>query len=71
MWLSIRTAMTNRRSLKALIIFADNAKHNQTGRTDEFDAFRHRFVELCPVGGLAFLFFAYFHILNVPIPSYA
>jgi hypothetical protein len=39
---------------------AGNVKHNQTGRTDEYGAFRHRKVELCPVGALAFLFFAYF-----------
>jgi hypothetical protein len=56
--------------LQALVIFSDNAKHNQTGRTDEFGAFRHRFVELCPIGGVAFLFFAQFHVMGMPRPSF-
>ena len=58
-------------SPQALVIFADNAKHNQQGRTDEFGAFRHRLVELCPVGGLAMLFFAVFHILGLSVPNFA
>ncbi|KAL6300578.1 hypothetical protein BKA93DRAFT_829023 [Sparassis latifolia] len=40
-----------------LAALADNAKHNQQGRLDEHGAIRHREVELCPVGGLALLFF--------------
>ena len=52
---------------QARVVFADNAKHNQTGRTDEFGAFRHHLVELCPIGGMAMLFFAIFHILNMDI----
>jgi Centromere DNA-binding protein complex CBF3 subunit, domain 2 len=43
---------------------ADNAKHNQNGRVDENGAIRHRNVEQCPVGGLAMLFYAHFHILH-------
>ncbi|KAK7056117.1 hypothetical protein R3P38DRAFT_1377096 [Favolaschia claudopus] len=54
----------------ALTFIADNAKHNQTGRTDEFGAFRHRFVELCPVGAIALLLFSYFHVRNAPIPNF-
>jgi hypothetical protein len=49
---------------------ADNAKHNQTGRTDEHGALRHRKVELCPVGAVAFLFFTHFHVLGSPVPSF-
>lgn len=56
---------------KALAALADNAKHNQTGRTDEHGALRHRQVELCAVGGLAMLFFAYFHILETPVPDFS
>jgi Centromere DNA-binding protein complex CBF3 subunit, domain 2 len=56
--------------LQALTILSDNAKHNQTGRTDEMGAFRHRLVQLCPVGALMMLFFTYFHILDAPIPDF-
>lgn len=52
--------------IQALVILADNAKHNQTGRTDEFGALRHRVPELCSIGALAFLFFAIFHIQEPP-----
>ena len=57
--------------LQALTVFSDNAKHNQTGRTDETGALRHRLVELCPIGALAMLFYAYFHILELPVPNFA
>jgi Centromere DNA-binding protein complex CBF3 subunit, domain 2 len=56
--------------LQALAVLSDNAKHNQSGRIDESGAFRHRLVELCPVGALAMLFFGYFHILDVPVPDF-
>jgi hypothetical protein len=56
--------------LQALVVLSDNAKHNQAGRTDESGAFRHRLVELCPVGALAMLFFAYFHILKYEVPDF-
>lgn len=48
----------------------DNAKHNQQGRVDEYSAIRHRDVEKCPVGGMAKLFFAYFHILQAGVPEF-
>jgi hypothetical protein len=33
-------------------------------------ALRYPFVELCPIiGTLGMLFFAYFHILEVPVPN--
>jgi len=40
------------------------------GCTNEHGTFHHRHVELCSVGGLAILFFAYFHILNIPVPDF-
>lgn len=55
---------------QALVILADNAKHNQEGRIDEHGAFRHRLVELCPIGALAALFFGVFHITKVPLPDF-
>lgn len=55
---------------KVLGALADNAKHNQQGRVDEYGALRHRVVELCPVGALARMMFAYFHIINQPIPNF-
>lgn len=57
-------------TIPALTMLADNAKHNQTGRTDEHGAFRHRHVELCPVGSIALLLFAYYHIRNAPLPDF-
>ncbi|GBE82275.1 hypothetical protein SCP_0406590 [Sparassis crispa] len=52
-----------------LAALADNAKHNQQGHLDEHGAIRHREVELCPVGGLALLFFGFFHVLHLPLPD--
>ncbi|KAJ7745641.1 hypothetical protein B0H16DRAFT_1692867 [Mycena metata] len=40
------------------------SKYN--GSVDEHGAFRHLCVELCPIGALALLFFAHFHIINSP-----
>lgn len=31
---------------------------------------RHRYVELCPVGALALLFFTHFHVLQNPAPNF-
>ncbi|KAF7797744.1 hypothetical protein EIP86_008944 [Pleurotus ostreatoroseus] len=53
---------------KALAVLADNAKHNQHGRIDEFGTIRHRHIELCAIGALALHFFCYFHVLNSPLP---
>ncbi|KAJ7835604.1 hypothetical protein B0H13DRAFT_2108070 [Mycena leptocephala] len=55
----------------ALAIIADNAKHNQQGRTDEHGAFRHRHAELCPVGAIALLLFSYYHVRNCSVPNFA
>ena len=52
-------------------ILVDNAKHNQTGRTDEHGAIRHRSVELCPIGGVAIFLWATFHLRNSPVPNFA
>ena len=57
-------------TFQALVMLADNAKHNQQGRIDEYGAFRHRLVDLCPVGALSMLFFAQFHILPLPPPQF-
>ncbi|KAJ7048605.1 hypothetical protein C8F01DRAFT_1266940 [Mycena amicta] len=46
-------------------------KHNQTGCVDEHAVFRHRIVELCAVGAIAFFYFSHFHILNNTIPGFA
>lgn len=56
--------------LQVLAALADNAKHNQQGRVDEHGALRHRLVELCPVGAIARMFFAFFHIMKCPLPSF-
>ena len=56
--------------LQVFAALADNAKHNQTGHTDEYRALRHRKVELCPIRALTFLFYAYFHILACPVPNF-
>ncbi|KAJ7339289.1 hypothetical protein DFH08DRAFT_964315 [Mycena albidolilacea] len=58
-------------TVPALTMLADNAKHNQTGRTDEHRAFRHQFVELCPVGSVAFLLFSYHHVRDCAAPDFA
>ena len=60
-----------RHTVSALAFLADNAKHNQHGRVDEFGCLRHRLVELCPIGALALHFFAHFHILGQPVPDFA
>jgi hypothetical protein len=57
--------------LQALTLIADNSKANQTGRVDEHGAFRHRLVELCPVGAIGFMFFAHFHVANSPVPDFS
>nr|GAT44268.1 predicted protein [Mycena chlorophos] len=56
--------------IATLAVLADQAKHNQTGRVDEHGAIRHRLVELCSVGAIALLFFAYFHVLGAPVPNF-
>ncbi|KAJ7034210.1 hypothetical protein C8F04DRAFT_1234451 [Mycena alexandri] len=56
--------------IRALTLIADSSKVNTTGRVDEHGAFRHLCVELCPIGALALLFFAHFHIINSPVPNF-
>ncbi|KAJ7165925.1 hypothetical protein C8R46DRAFT_1219700 [Mycena filopes] len=57
--------------IRALTLIADSSKSNTTGRVDEHGAFRHLCVELCPIGALELLFFAYFHIINSPVPNFS
>jgi hypothetical protein len=57
-------------SPQVLGALADNAKHNQLGRVDEHGTLRHCLVELCPVGAMSRLFFAFFHIMEQPRPSF-
>jgi hypothetical protein len=57
-------------SRHVLGILLDNAKHNQTGQTDEHGAIRHRHPELCPVNGVGTLLWAIFHLLSLPIPNF-
>lgn len=56
---------------QALVVLADQAKTNSTGRVNEHGLFRHRHAELCGFGALAFLFFGHFHVLQKEPPSFA
>lgn len=58
-------------TIPILAALANNAKHNQYGRLDEHGIMRHRHVDVCPVGALALLFFAIFHVLQLPSPAFA
>ena len=53
-----------------MICLTNQGKTNKTGRLDEHGAFRHRHVELCAVGAIAFHIFSYFHILQKPRPVF-
>lgn len=53
------------------MILADQAKTNATGRVNEHGLFRHRYAELCGVGGLAFYLFSHFHILSKALPEFS
>jgi hypothetical protein len=57
--------------IQVLGALADNAKHNQTGRLDEHGVLRHKHVELCGIGAVAIMFFAYFHVAGYPVPDFA
>ncbi|KAF8261101.1 hypothetical protein EI94DRAFT_1810772 [Lactarius quietus] len=59
------------RKVQVLAAFVDNAKHNQQGCVDEHGALQHHLIELCPVGAMARLFFAFFHIMKQPLPNFA
>jgi hypothetical protein len=56
---------------QVLAALADNAKHNQLGCVDEHGTLQHCLVELCPVGAISRLFFAFFHIMQQPHPNFA
>ncbi|KAG1836422.1 hypothetical protein F4604DRAFT_1692867 [Suillus subluteus] len=56
---------------QVLTALADNAKTNQHSRVDEHGTLHHRLVELCPVGSLAMLLYAYFHVISQPVPDFA
>ena len=56
---------------QVLAALADNAKHNQQGCVDEHGACQHHLVALCPVGAISRLFFAFFHIMEQPCPSFS
>lgn len=49
---------------------ANQSKTNVTGHVDEHGIFRHRIPELCGFGGIGFLLFSYFHILQKPKPQF-
>lgn len=55
---------------QVLGILLDNAKHNQTGRTDEHGAICHHHVELCPINAIAMLLWATFHLRQIPVPNF-
>jgi len=55
---------------QALVVLADQAKTNTTGRVDEHGLFRHRYPELCGFGALAFFFFGHFHVLEKEPPPF-
>ncbi|KAH8979010.1 hypothetical protein EDB86DRAFT_3089648 [Lactarius hatsudake] len=57
--------------IEVLGILLDNAKHNQTGRTDEHGAIRHCLVELCPINAVAMQLWATFHLRQIPVPGFA
>ena len=56
---------------QALVILADQAKTNSSGRVDEHGVFRHRHPELCCIGGLGFYFFSHFHVLGKATPTFS
>jgi hypothetical protein len=68
--LELESAILTACSSKVLTVLADNAKHNKDGRVDEHGALCHQRVELCPVGVLGMMFFAYFHVLCQPVPRF-
>jgi hypothetical protein len=68
--LQLHSSIPKLTCFQVLAALADNAKHNKDGRVDEHGALRHRNVNLCPVGALAMMFFAYFHVLSRPVPCF-
>jgi len=53
-----------------MVILADQAKTNTTGRVDEHGLFRHRHVELCGYGAVALHLFSHFHIVGQKPPDF-
>ncbi|KAF9063616.1 hypothetical protein BDP27DRAFT_1367866 [Rhodocollybia butyracea] len=58
-------------TVKTLIAFCDNGKHNKEGRIEKHAAFRHLHPEMCAIGALAFYFFSEYHILGKSPPNFA
>lgn len=58
------------KTVDVLSILADNAKHNQLGRVDEFGMIRHLKPELCAIGAVALHLFVQWHVRRVPLPSF-
>lgn len=54
--------------LAGLYILTDKSKTNKTGKKQTVGVIRHRDVEVCGVGALAFYLFERFHISNSPFP---
>ena len=67
---SLELAILTACSSKVLAALADNAKYNKDGCVDEHGALCNQRVELCPVGALGMMFFAYFNIPCQPVPRY-
>jgi hypothetical protein len=48
--------------LDCLLVYANQSKTNQTGRTDEVGAIRHRDPLICPINAIMLQLFAHFHL---------
>jgi hypothetical protein len=57
-------------STQVLGIFVNNAKHDQTGCTNEYGAIRHCCPKLCPANSVAMLQWAIFHLQQIPVPNF-
>jgi hypothetical protein len=58
-------------TVDSLVLFSDQAKHNAFGRVERSGLIRHRSVELCGVGALAFYLFIKWQVVGRPIPDFA
>ena len=52
-----------------LVAVFSGSKANQSGKPESAQTYRHRKVEICPFGALAFYFFYRFEIANDPWPK--
>jgi len=55
---------------RALVIIMEHGKTNQYGRREFGSCIRHRNVEICPVGALAFYLFFRWNIQNEVVPNF-